>query len=423
MRIIAITLTFALAVHADDWPGWRGSTGMGQSADKDLPVIWGDKDNRNVIWKMPLYVGSDKVRYDQNQSSPIVKGERVFVTLSYWPAGAAPEKESPEHHVVCFAVADGQRLWDTKVDPGPWRLTDLRGGYTASTPAADDDKVYVLFGSSVAAALDRNGKLIWRKEITPFSFDVAMGVSPVLYKDTILIAWDQTNKTSRLIALDRKSGETSWTTKRPKADWAHSTPTLAEIGGKTQLLMASAMALEGVDPSTGETIWSCASGESKRERIGDTVSPIFAKGIVYADSGRGGPGIAVDPTGVGDVTKTHVKWRVAKVPDGSIGSPVAVGDFLFRMESPEMLHCWQIADGKPVFAERLTGASPVPSPIATADGRVYIASGGKSYVVKAGPKLDVLGMNDLGDPSHASPAIANGRLYIKGGRNLFCIGN
>jgi outer membrane protein assembly factor BamB len=421
MRIVPAILLFAAAACAEDWPGWRGPTGMGQSTEKDLPIIWGGKENRNILWKKPLYAGTDRIRYDQNQSSPIVKDDRVFVTLSYWPPGAMPEKEFPEHHLICFRAADGEQLWDTKVPPGPWRLTDLRGGYTAPTPAADGERVYVLFGSSVAAALDRDGKIVWRKEITPHSFDVAIGVSPVLFNDTVLLAWDQTNKTSRLIALDKKTGESKWEKKRPAADWAHSTPTLVSVNGQNQLLMAGALALEGVDPANGDTIWSCSTGDAKT-RIGDTLSPTFANGIVYVDSGRGGPGIAVDPTGKGDVTKTLLKWKIAKVPDGSIGSPVVGGDYIFRMQSPEMLNCYQLADGKSVFAERLTGASPVPSPVATADGRIYIASGGKSYVIKAGPKLNVLGMNDLGDPSHASPAVAGGRLYIKGGKNLYCIG-
>jgi outer membrane protein assembly factor BamB len=425
MRVLFTCVVLALVpavARADDWPGWRGPTGMGQSAEKDLAVTWGGKDGKNVLWKVPLYAGTDKVRFDQNQSSPVVKGDRVFVTVSYWPPAVAPEKAFPEHHVVCFRKTDGHRLWDTPVPAGPWRLTDLRGGYTAPTPAADAERVYVLFGSSVAAALDRDGKVVWRKEITPFAFDVAMGVSPVLYRDSLLIAWDQTDKTSRLIALDRKTGDVKWEKKRTTADWAHSTPVLAEVKGKTQLLVASATALEGLDPATGETIWSCASGDAKPARVGDTVSPVLAGGLVYADSGRGGPGIAVDPTGTGDVTKTHLKWKVPKVPDGSIGSPVAVGDYLYRLQSPDLLHCWRLADGKPVFAERLPGASAVPSPVATADGRIYFASGGKSYVVNAGPKLDVLGASDLGDPSQASPAVSDGRLFLRGARNLFCIG-
>ncbi len=423
MRYIPCLLLVLVAnAHAEDWPGWRGPTGMGQSTEKNLPITWGGKDGKNVLWKAPLYPGTDKVRYDQNQSSPIVKGERVFVTLSYWPAGAVAEKEFPEHHVVCFRTSDGERLWDAKVPPGSWKLTDLRGGYTAPTPTADGERVYVLFGSSVAAALDREGKIVWRKELTPHSFDVAMGVSPILHGDTLLIALDLMNKSSKLLALDAKTGEVKWEKKRPTADWAHSTPTLAEVKGKKQLLVAAATSLEGLDPATGDTLWSCTSGEAKPSRIGDTVSPVLAGGLVYVDSGRGGGGIAVDPTGNGDVTKTHLKWKSSKLTE-SIGSPIVVGEYLFRFQSPDVLHCWQAADGKSVFTERMPGGSAVPSAIATADGRVYFASGGRSYVLKAGPKADILGINELGDPSHASPAVAEGRLYIRGGRNLFCIGN
>jgi len=424
MRCIPCLLFVLVAqAHAEDWPGWRGPTGMGRSTERNLPVTWGGKDGKNVLWKVPLFAGTDKVRFDQNQSSPIVMGEKVFVTLSFWPVGAVAEKVFPEHHVVCFRTTDGKRLWDTKVPAGPWKLTDLRGGYTAPTPAADSTRVYVLFGSSVAACLDHDGKLVWSRELTPHAFDVAMGVSPILFEETLLITWDQTNKSSSILALEIETGKTKWEKKRPTADWAHSTPVLAEIKGTKQLLVAGATALEGLDPETGETNWSCTSGDAKPSRLGDTASPVLAGGLVYVDSGRGGTGIAVDPTGMGDVTKTHLKWKATKITDGSIGSPVVVGKHLYRFQSPDVLHCWQVDNGKPVFTERLPGASPVPSPIATADGRVYFASGGRSYVLAAGPKADILGVNELGDPSHASPAVADGRLYIRGGRNLFCIGN
>ena len=210
--IISLVVAHAFA---EDWPCWRGPTGMGQSTEKDLPVEWGGKDGKNIAWKMPLLPGTEKVRFDQNQSSPIVKGDRVYVTLSYWLAGAAAEKESPEHHVICFAAKDGERVWDTKVPAGPWKLTDLRGGYTAPTPSADGDHIYILFGSSVAAAIDRDGKIVWRKEITPHAFDVAMGVQSVLYKDLVLVEGpDQQNlaliaSTKRLATSNGRSNAPS----------------------------------------------------------------------------------------------------------------------------------------------------------------------------------------------------------------------
>ncbi len=416
LSCILVLLT-AAAVRAGDWPAWRGPTGMGQTVDKDLPLTWGGKDDANILWKVPLFDGKERVRFDQNQSSPIVQGDRVYVTLSYWPPDVVAEKQPPEHHVLCFRKSDGRRLWDTTIAAGPWLLKDLRGGYTVPTPAADDRRVYVLFGSSVAAALDPEGKVVWRKELTPFAFDVAIGTSPILFRDTVLLLWDLRERQSRLIALDKKTGEIKWEKKRPDIDWAHSTPTLAEIKGKTQLLVGSAQAVQGLDPNTGDTLWSCGD----KAQIGDTVSPVLAGGVVYCDSGRSGPGIAVDPTGEGDVSATHRKWKVAQVPEG-FGSPVAIGAYLYRLHSPGTVTCRNLSDGKQVWAERLNGVAVAPSPFATADGRIYFASGGKSYVLKAGPKFEVLGTSDLGDPSQASPAVADGRIFIRGGRNLYCIG-
>jgi outer membrane protein assembly factor BamB len=391
---------------------------MGQTDARDLPLTWGGKDQANVLWKAPLFDNLDKVRRDQNQSSPVVAGNHVFVTVSFWPAGAS-QKDYPEHHVLCFRAPDGKRLWDAKVPPGPWRLTDLRGGYTASTPATDGERVYVVFGSAVLAALDFKGKLIWRKEIVPYAFDVAMGMSPIVYRDTVLLLCDQLQKSSALLAFDQKSGELRWAQKRPHADWTHSTPVVAMVNGKPQLLVAGATALEGLYPGTGERLWWCGLGGGKR--IGDTVSPVLGAGIVYCDSGRGGPGIAADPTGSGDVSKTHRRWEIPQVPEG-FSSPVIVGDYLYRTHSPETLKCYALATGKAVYSERLPGLSPRNSPLATVDGRIYFASAGKSYVIKAGPRFEVLGTSDLGDASDASPAAAGQRLFLRGARNLYCIG-
>src|SRR5579862_6664339 len=186
-----------LPAHAgENWPAWRGPTGDGQSDEKNLPLTWGGKNQDNIVWKAPL-VPSDKVKRDQNQSSPIVWGERVFVTLSYWPEGTS-DKDFPEHHVVCFGGKDGKKLWDTVIPPGPWKLTDLRGGYTAPTPATDGQRVYAVFGSAVIAAVDFQGKIAWRKDINPYKFDVAWGASPIIYDDKVIVVCDQLNKASTI---------------------------------------------------------------------------------------------------------------------------------------------------------------------------------------------------------------------------------
>jgi outer membrane protein assembly factor BamB len=415
MALLISTVTIAPAPAAENWPGWRGPTGMGHTDERDLPLVWGGKQERNILWKSPLF-DSDHVRRDQNQSSPIVWGERVFVTLSFWPAGV-PATEFPEHHLLCFHKDTGKKLWDCPIKPGPWLLKDLRGGYTAPTPACDGKHIFVLFGSSVLAAVGLDGKLAWRKEIVPHFFDVAIGTSPVVSKDTVLIMCDQLQQASRLLAFDCETGELKWQQKRPKAEWAHSTPVLASIGDKKQLLVGAANGLQGLDPDTGEMLWWVVT----RDRTGDTVSPVLGAGLVYCDSGRGGPGIAVDPHGTGDLTKTNIKWSMARVPEG-FSSPVVVGEYLYRLHSPSSISCWRMSDGNQVFKTRLEGVETAASPIASVDGRIYCASSGKSYILRAGPKLDILAVNDLSDPSRATPAVAGGRIYFKGTRYLFCIG-
>jgi outer membrane protein assembly factor BamB len=412
--LVAVGLSTA-AARSENWPGWRGPTGQGQTSEKDLPLTWGGKDNDHTLWKAPLVEGNDKVRLDHNQSSPVVWGERVFVTVSYWPAGKM-QKDYSEHHVLCFQKADGQRLWDVQVQPGGWLLNDFRGGgYACPTPTTDGERVYVVFGSAVIAALDFQGKQIWRKEIDPKNFDVTIGASPVLYQDTVLVINDKNNRASTLTAYDRKTGEVKWEQKRPDAGFAHSTPIFAEVQGKMQMLVAVSNAVQGLDPANGKVLWSAAAK-------GDTASPVLGNGIIYCDSGRGGLGVAVDPAGSGDLTKSNIKWKIKDVPEG-FSSPIIVGEHLYRVHNPGVVTCWKLGSGEQVYKERLQGiTSTAASPIATPEGRIYFASAGKSYVIQAGPMFKVLAVNDLGDACHASPAISDGKIFLKGMKNLYCIG-
>src|SRR5262249_26121369 len=158
-------------------------------------------------------------------------------------------------------------------------------------------------------------------------------------------------------AFDRKTGEKKWEQKRPTANFSHSTPTLVKVKGKPMLLVAASGALQGVDPTDGKLLWWC-------DGSGDTVSPVYGAGVAYCDSGRGGGsvGVAVDPTGEGNVTKTHRKWKADKVAEG-FSSPVVVGEYMYRLHNPGVLRCTKLATGEEVSTTRLAGVATRCSPV------------------------------------------------------------
>ena len=409
----------ASACFGENWPRFRGPTGLGYTEERNLPLTWGGADKKNVLWEAPLK--------GQGHASPVVWGDLVFVCGVHWPETVQDRKKViPEQHVTCYQSVDGKMLWDTLVPPGPWLRTDFRsgpgGGYAAATPATDGKLLYCAFGSSALAAVDFHGKIVWRKEIVPYTFDVTLGSSPILYEDTIILFCAMSQKSdSRVVAFDKSSGEVKWETKLAETDFGHSTPVLISVNTKPQmLLLASGMkenekALQSLDPTNGEILWWC-KGE------GDAASPAYGYGLVYFDSGRGGPGVALDPNGSGDVSETHIRWTITQAGQ-ALSSPIIVGKYLYRLHTPGIVKCWDVSTGKQEYSERLQGISTSwASPIADPHGRLFFANAGKSYVIGTGPEFDVLAVNDLGVGNHPSPAVANGRMFLVGMNNLYCIG-
>ena len=417
--VISIACRGGQASGDENWPQFRGPTGLGYTKDAKLPVKWGGKEGKNVLWKSPI-VG-------KGHASPIVWGERVFVCTARWDGSVKDRKKViPEQHVLCYRTSDGKLLWDRKVPPGKWLRDDFRsgpgGGYAAPTPTTDGKLLYCAFGSSVVAALDFEGKIVWRKEIVPHTFDVTLGSSPILYRDTlILLCAMAKKKDSRIVAFNKADGTVNWERKIAPTAFAHSTPVIIRVGQKDQMIVVasgggdSSQGIQSFDPADGKRLWWC-KGQ------GDASSAAFGSGIVYADSGRGGPGTAVAVDGRNNVTKTHVKWTGPRIPE-AIGSPIIVGKYVYRLTRNKRVRCWGLADGKEVYSEKLEGISTTwASPIADPDGRIYFASAGKSYVIQSGPKFKVLGVNDLGDGNHPTPAIAGGQIFLVGMKNVYCIG-
>lgn len=405
--------------RAGDWPGWRGPTGCGTTDERDLVLKWDGKTGEGVAWKAPL---KNATGHSSGHSSPIVWGERVFLTTTVRPTQKQEQnKEIPDHHFACYQARDGKPLWQTRLAPGPFPA--YMGAYAAPTPVTDGKAIYGLFGSAVAAAVDCDGKLLWRRELTgeflkkPQLLNPGICASLVLYQDTLLVLLDQGGG-GTLQAWDKRTGKVVWERKRDKDQCAqcNTTPLLIDVHGQPQLVILASRVLQSLNPADGVPLWWCTAAR------GFASSPLYSSGLIYTDLGDDTSALAVVPTGQGDVTKTHVKWKVPEVT-GQWGSAVADGQFVYRVNESNELTCRKLATGETVYTASLPDVSPLASPIATADGRIYFVGAGKSYVIKAGPKFEVLGGGHVGGwDIGASPAVSARRIFVRDADFLYCLG-
>jgi hypothetical protein len=295
-------------------------------------------------------------------------------------------------------------------------------GYAVSTPATDGKLVFALFGSGIAVALDFEGKIIWQEELPGMkSPDGGFGTSPVLFEDLVIVPGFGK---MGLRALDKQTGKMKWEQKidpkKPIPSNVHSTPALIRINDRLQLIHYSG-GVQSLDPATGEMLWFCRGIPSS------WASPAFGKGLLYVDEGRGGKtGSAVDATGMGDVSKTHIKWKT-DVTGAAGTSSVVVGDYVYRICDQGLLRCWNITTGEVEFEQRLQKITPSASPIVSADGRIYFVCPKRTFVIKASNSYELLATNDLetdgGAQDYTTPAVSDGRFYFKGRSYLWCVGN
>ena len=215
-------------------------------------------------------------------------------------------------------------------------------------------------------------------------------------------------------ALEQRTGDLKWTRNGRTPRLQHDAD-LDPRDGQAELIVAGESILQGLRPDTGEPIWWCKSWS-----FGS--SPAYGKGILFVEKGGNEPAQGIDPSGEGDIAKTHVKWKNEHVA-GDYSSPVVCGDYVTACRAMESFQSTSLTTGEKLSTGRIEGFSKVVGPVATPDGRVYFVSTGTSYVVKAGPTLEILATNKLGGGGNcSSPAIAYGRIYIRDFETLYCIG-
>lgn len=389
---------------------------MGRSSAKEAPLRWGDSSN--VVWKVtPPGAGS---------SSPIVFGNRIFL-ICFTGYQASPGEpgtmENLSRHLLCLNPADGSILWNAAVPAEMPEQKTVREehGYASSTPAADAERVYTFFGKSGVHAFDHQGKRLWSAKVGSNLNDWGSAASPVLLGELLLV--NASVESESLVALDRRTGKEVWRAAGIGDSW-HAPVVVGAPDGKHEIVMAMLRKIQAFDPRDGAPLWHCDTGINWYM----CPTPVAEEGIVYSIGGRNpNGGLAIRAGGRGDVAATHLLWKVNK--GSNVPSPILhEGHLYFAHENLGVVYCVNAKTGALVYEERL---SPSPgqiyaSPVLAGGGIYYVGRGGRTVVVAAKPKFEILAVNTLEDNRgmfNASPAFVGNRLLLRSSRALYCLGS
>jgi outer membrane protein assembly factor BamB len=408
VMLSSVVFTLLTTPASANWPDWRGPTGQGQVEGAHLPLIW--SETRNIVWKTPIH--------DLGYSTPVVWEDRIWITTA--------TEDGKSLYAVGVDVESGEVVHDIKVFdvPEPQDKHD-NNSYATPSAAIEEERVYVHFGTHGTACLDtQKGETIWSR--TDLNCEHMQGPvsSPVLYNNLLILHFEGTD-VQYIVALDKTTGENVWRYDRPKDLYdqeevlaykkAYQTPVFVEVDGKTQMISNGALMVTGHEPETGQVIWSVRYGHDS------TISRILSgEGLFFVNCG-GAPNRtqlwAIRQGGAGDVTDTHVVWKMDKdVPHES--SPVLVDGLLYLMSDRGVLICKEAATGEEVWQEELRdrhGAS-----VLAGDGKIYLFSKeGRTTVIKPGRAFEKLAENQLEGGFWASPAVAGNSLILRTKTHLY----
>ena len=414
MRLLFLALTslvlFAGVVRAENWPGWRGPRGDGISAEKNLPLTW--SETKNIRWKTPIP--------GKGHSSPVVWGERVFVTTCLEDKG--------ERVLLCLDRRDGSILWQRVVLAAKLEKKHSLNSFASATPVTDGKHVWVAFlayPDMQAACYDFDGKKVWMRSPGKLLSVHGFCSSPILHKNLVILNGDQDAK-AYLVALDKESGEERWRIDRPNRTRSYCTPILIRAKNKpdvTQLVLSGSKCVTGYDADTGKLLW-IIDGPTEQY----VASLVFLDDILFLTTGFPEYHLmGISPEGEGNITKSaYVRWHIphkVNARDGAsyVPSPIAAGGHFYVVSDTGFLSCLEPRTGKRLWKKKLArhvSASPV-----LADGNLYfVDDDGSTHILKANGEFTVLHKNKLDDECYASPAISQGQIFLRGLHNLYCIG-
>jgi outer membrane protein assembly factor BamB len=387
--------------HAANWPQWRGPNGDGISPETNAPVKWNASEN--VAWKATIP--------GEGHSSPVVWDHSVFLTT------ALPD--SQERLLLRLDARAGKILWQRTVVRSPPEYIHRENSLASSTPVTDGERVFTSFQNGKRVDLqcyDFEGRQIWSAQPLEFSGEHGYSYTPVIYRDLLILDCRQEGEAA-LLALDKRSGKVRWRVEPPRRRISHITPLLVNDGRRQQLIVCGSDEIRSVDPETGKSWWWCR-GPSDVAVAGLS----YGDGLVFAAAGypdRTRMAVRVD--GSNDVTDTHVAWRsrrqVTYVP-----SPVYHAGYFYSILDEGLLCCFNATTGETLWDQRIEGRFRSSLVLAGENG--YATNDqGVTTVFRATPRgFESVSVNDLQEFCYTTPAIADGRLYLRTGKNLFCIG-
>jgi len=404
-----LALALSNNVAAADWPEFRGSNAQGYSEATNLPLTW--SATAGLAWKAAVAgVG---------WSSPVVIGERIYLTSALPVGGVEDPKADRSLHALALDAATGKPVWDVEVFTATSPRMHRKNSHASPTPVFENGRLYVHFGHLGTACLDAaTGKSIWSTQEFAYSPVHGAGSSPVLFEDLLIFSADAETD-PKVIALDKTTGKQRWAFARQsdaKKKFSFCTPLLIDVNGQKQLISPGSGVVNALNPKDGTEIWRCYydQGYSVVPR------PVYAHGMVYVSSSYDKPVLlAIKVDGKGDVTGTHVAWTIDKaVPHNP--SMAVIGDELYFVADNGILTCADAKTGQIHYSERCTG--PISASLLVADGKLYLQDEkGLGVVVKPGKTFQILAQNNLDERSLASYAVIGSDLLIRTEGNLYRI--
>ena len=440
-RIISICLCllFVTVAHAQNWPTFRGSNASGVADGKPTPVAWDATKGTNILWKVAIP--------GLAHSSPVVWGDKVFITTAissqgkeYFRSGlygdVDSDKDTSKHTWKVYGLdkRTGKILWERVAYEGvPKIKRHIKSTHANSTPATDGKHVVAFFGSEGLYCYDMNGKLLWKQDLGVLDsgwfydpdYQWSMASSPIIYKDMIILQCD-VQKGSFIAAYNIKDGKQVWKTPREEIpSWG--TPTIYEGKTRVELITNATRAARGYDPLTGKELWRLTGNPEVT-----ATTPIAGHDLIFiCNSYRPNqPIYAIRAGASGDISlkdgatsNEHVAWSMQR--GGTyMPTPLIYGDHLYTCANHGVMTCYNAKSGERIYQQRIAdrGGAYSASPVA-ADGKVYLSSeDGDIFVVKAGPKYELLATNPMGEVLMATPAISDGMIFVRGQHTLFAIG-